>query len=117
MPLGSRRRWRSTEIRRCTISTCRRLPRNFSANAVCLTSDRAENRTARTAAFGPSPTRPGAVEPRSGTILWQKHGVHMKRVILAAIALAVAVPVLGADRVKTANGTVEGTTEPSGVHV
>jgi para-nitrobenzyl esterase len=41
----------------------------------------------------------------------------MKRVILAAIALAVAVPVLGADRVKTANGTVEGTTEPSGVHV
>ena len=41
----------------------------------------------------------------------------MKRVILAAIALAVAVPVLGADRVKTANGRVEGTTEPSGVHV
>jgi para-nitrobenzyl esterase len=41
----------------------------------------------------------------------------MKRLILAAVVLAIAVPVLGADRVKTANGTVEGTTEASGIHV
>jgi para-nitrobenzyl esterase len=35
---------------------------------------------------------------------------------MSAIALAIAVPALAADRVKTANGIVEGTTEPSGIH-
>ena len=38
----------------------------------------------------------------------------MRRAIVAAICLASAVPALAADRVKTTNGTVEGTTEPSG---
>ena len=41
----------------------------------------------------------------------------MKRSFIAAIALAIAVPAAAADRVKTANGTVEGTTEASGIHV
>jgi para-nitrobenzyl esterase len=41
----------------------------------------------------------------------------MKSVFIAAIALAIAVPVAAADRVKTANGTVEGMTEASGIHV
>jgi para-nitrobenzyl esterase len=40
----------------------------------------------------------------------------MKRAFMSAIALAIAVPALAADRVKTANGIVEGTTEPSGIH-
>ncbi|MDP9323731.1 MAG: carboxylesterase family protein, partial [Acidobacteriota bacterium] len=39
----------------------------------------------------------------------------MRRAIVAAICLASAVPALAADRVKTANGTVEGTTEQSGI--
>ena len=37
--------------------------------------------------------------------------------LAAAVVFASALPVVGADRVKTANGTVEGTTEPSGIHV
>jgi para-nitrobenzyl esterase len=41
----------------------------------------------------------------------------MKRTLLTAIALAIAVPSLAADRVKTANGMVEGVTEASGIHV
>ena len=39
----------------------------------------------------------------------------MRRVIVAAICLASAVPAFAADRVKTTNGTVEGTTEQSGI--
>ena len=39
----------------------------------------------------------------------------MRRAIVAAICLASVVPVLAADRVKTTNGTVEGTTEQSGI--
>src|SRR5258705_5337293 len=39
----------------------------------------------------------------------------MRRAIVAAICLATAVPALAADRVKTTNGTVEGTTEQSGI--
>lgn len=38
-------------------------------------------------------------------------------VMALAMALAMAVPVSAADRVKTASGTVEGVTEQSGVHV
>jgi para-nitrobenzyl esterase len=41
----------------------------------------------------------------------------MRRVFMTAIALAIAIPAFAADRAKTANGTVEGTTEPSGIHV
>lgn len=42
----------------------------------------------------------------------------MKRLIAAAIVIAAAaVPALAADRVRTANGVVEGTTEPGGIHV
>ena len=41
----------------------------------------------------------------------------MKRTLLAAIALAIAVPCVAADRIKTANGVVEGVTEASGIHV
>ncbi len=39
----------------------------------------------------------------------------MRRAIAAAIFLAIAVPAIAADRVKTANGTVEGTTGQSGI--
>ncbi len=39
----------------------------------------------------------------------------MKRTIAVMILTAFAVPALAADRVKTANGTVEGTTETSGI--
>lgn len=38
-------------------------------------------------------------------------------VLAAAVLFTSALPVFGADRVKTANGTVEGTTEPGGIHV
>jgi para-nitrobenzyl esterase len=41
----------------------------------------------------------------------------MRNVIAAAILCATAVPAIAADRAKTANGVVEGTTEPSGIHV
>lgn len=41
----------------------------------------------------------------------------MKRLLTVAIVLMTAVPALAADRVKTANGIVEGTTEASGIHV
>ena len=41
----------------------------------------------------------------------------MRKALVAAVFLASAVPAFAADRVKTANGTVEGTTEQSGVHV
>src|SRR5881396_1880220 len=41
----------------------------------------------------------------------------MRRTIVAAIFLAIVVPAFAADRVKTANGIVEGTTEPSGIRV
>jgi para-nitrobenzyl esterase len=41
----------------------------------------------------------------------------MRRALIAAVALAsIATQVSAADRVKTANGTVEGTTEQSGIH-
>ena len=39
----------------------------------------------------------------------------MRRAIVAAICLASAVPAFAADRIKTTNGTVEGTTEQSGI--
>ena len=39
----------------------------------------------------------------------------MRKAIAAAVVLAVAVPAFGGDRVKTANGTVEGIRLPSGV--
>jgi para-nitrobenzyl esterase len=41
----------------------------------------------------------------------------MRKALFAAVVLAVAVPTFAADRVKTANGTVEGVREPSGIHV
>src|SRR5690349_8270950 len=41
----------------------------------------------------------------------------MKTLIAPLVLLLSSVPALAADRVKTANGTVEGTTEPSGIHV
>jgi para-nitrobenzyl esterase len=41
----------------------------------------------------------------------------MRRALVTAIFLASAVPAFAADRVKTANGTVEGITEPSGIRV
>ena len=42
----------------------------------------------------------------------------MRRALVAAVVLAaIAGPVWAADRVKTANGPVEGTTEQSGIHV
>src|SRR4051812_13837243 len=41
----------------------------------------------------------------------------MRRAIAAAIVLAAVNPAFAADRAKTANGVVEGATEPSGVHV
>ena len=41
----------------------------------------------------------------------------MRNLLAAAVVLAVAAPARAADRVKTANGTVEGITEQSGVHV
>jgi para-nitrobenzyl esterase len=40
----------------------------------------------------------------------------MRKPILAAVVLAIAVPAIAADRVNTANGIVEGVTTPSGVH-
>ena len=42
----------------------------------------------------------------------------MRRALIAAVVLAaIAAPVWAADRVETANGPVEGTTEQSGIHV
>src|SRR3984893_8154808 len=41
----------------------------------------------------------------------------MRNLLAASVVLAVAAPARAADRVKTANGTVEGITEQSGVHV
>jgi para-nitrobenzyl esterase len=44
----------------------------------------------------------------------------MKRIVCTtaiAVALAISNAALAADRAKTANGTLEGTTEPSGIHV
>src|ERR1700730_15673817 len=41
----------------------------------------------------------------------------MRNVLAAAVVLAVAAPARTADRVKTTNGTVEGVTEQSGIHV
>jgi para-nitrobenzyl esterase len=41
----------------------------------------------------------------------------MRHAIVVAVVLAVAAPAFAADRVKTANGTVEGATAPSGIHV
>jgi para-nitrobenzyl esterase len=41
----------------------------------------------------------------------------MRNVLTAAVVLAVAAPAFAGDRVKTANGTVEGVTEQSGIHV
>ena len=41
----------------------------------------------------------------------------MRRALVAAVVLAaIAAPVLAAERVTTANGAIEGTTEPSGIH-
>ena len=42
---------------------------------------------------------------------------HMKSLIAAVLLLVSSVAAFAADRVKTANGTVEGTTEPSGIRV
>ena len=39
----------------------------------------------------------------------------MRKAIAAAVVLAVAVPAFGGDRVKTANGTVEGLRTQSGI--
>ena len=44
-------------------------------------------------------------------------GDDMRRSIVVALALACAVPALAADRVKTANGAVEGVTKQNGIHV
>src|SRR5260370_9987006 len=41
----------------------------------------------------------------------------MRIALAAAVVLAVAAPAFAADRVKTANGIVEGVTEQSGIHV
>ncbi len=41
----------------------------------------------------------------------------MRRALVAAMLFALAVPAAAADRVKTANGMVEGVTESSGIHV
>ena len=41
----------------------------------------------------------------------------MTKALVVAVVLAVAVPVCAADRVKTANGTVEGVGTPAGIHV
>jgi para-nitrobenzyl esterase len=43
--------------------------------------------------------------------------VTFRTSLLAAVLVASALPVLAADRVKTANGVVEGMTESSGIHV